>query len=284
MGAATQANISVSLSFALQALSSLVAPASVPNGRISFNLNGLNLTTWNTVYVAQFTLFQGSPTGLAAVLVAGGSLSSGTPYYYKVTATAPNGALNPNGAASTSESTPSNEQTVTPTPGNQTAALTWTALTGATSYNIYRGTSPGAENLLVGTSTTTSFNDTGFAGSSQSPPGSNPGFVEFAISSFTDLDGNTQTMAHVLGFVAVTSGGATATGLLRPGATHGLTWCFQGGTSGGINLNTPGTEVHSDGPAASGTAVSAGSADTLRIVAGGSGTLVVTLGIIGKNS
>jgi len=41
------------------------------------------------------------------------------------------------------------------------ATISWTAATGASYYNIYRGTSPGAETLLAGWVTRTSFTDTG---------------------------------------------------------------------------------------------------------------------------
>ncbi|MBV9450468.1 MAG: hypothetical protein JO345_31720, partial [Streptosporangiaceae bacterium] len=48
------------------------------------------------------------------------------------------------------------------TPGNASVHLTWTASAGATSYNIYRGTTSGGEGATpVGTATTNSFTDTG---------------------------------------------------------------------------------------------------------------------------
>ena len=98
----------------------------------------------------------GAPTGLAASLAAGGSLSSGTTYYYKVTAIDGVGG----------ETTVSNEVNATPSGGNLSVALTWTAVTNAYRYNVYRGTSSGSEILLAGTglpTTTNSFTDTGFA-------------------------------------------------------------------------------------------------------------------------
>ena len=98
----------------------------------------------------------GAPTGLAASLAAGGSLSSGTTYYYKVTAIDGVGG----------ETTVSNEVNATPSGGNLSVALTWTAVTNAYAYNVYRGTSSGSEILLAGTglpTTTNSFTDTGFA-------------------------------------------------------------------------------------------------------------------------
>src|SRR5262249_60468294 len=54
---------------------------------------------------------------------------------------------------------------LTATPGNAQVALTWTAASGATSYNIYRSTSSGGQgNTPVKTGVTgTSFSDTSLA-------------------------------------------------------------------------------------------------------------------------
>ena len=50
------------------------------------------------------------------------------------------------------------------TAGNASVALAWTASTGATSYNIYRGTAPGGEGATaVATTASTSYTDTGLA-------------------------------------------------------------------------------------------------------------------------
>lgn len=106
-----------------------------------------------------------APSGLSATLAAGGSLTSGTTYYYVVTATTYAG-----------ETTASSEVSATPSGGNLTVSLSWTAATAATGYKVYRGTSAGGENLLVGTITsgsTVTFSDTGIAGSSATVPTSN---------------------------------------------------------------------------------------------------------------
>ncbi len=69
------------------------------------------------------------PVFSAPSLTSGGSLSSGTPYFYVMT------ALNSNG-----ETTQSAEVTATPSGGNLKVVLTWTAVPGATGYTIYRST------------------------------------------------------------------------------------------------------------------------------------------------
>lgn len=102
-----------------------------------------------------------SPRNVVATLASGGSLVSGQPYYYEVTAL--------DGAGG--ETTASLEVTATPSGGNLSVALSWDSVAGAVAYNVYRGTSPGAETLLIGSGlpvTTNSFTDNGTAGMSGS--------------------------------------------------------------------------------------------------------------------
>lgn len=80
----------------------------------------------------------GPPQNLAGAAGTGGTLTAGT-YFYKVTAL--DGA---NG-----ETTPSNEVNVTVL-ANGKATLTWNIVPNAQSYNVYRGTSSGAETILTG--------------------------------------------------------------------------------------------------------------------------------------
>jgi len=57
---------------------------------------------------------------------------------------------------------PAPPKNLTATGGTKKVTLTWSASTGATSYNIYRGTSPGGENSTVAAGiTTTSYTNTG---------------------------------------------------------------------------------------------------------------------------
>lgn len=102
----------------------------------------------------------GPPQNLAAAAGgAGGTIPTNT-YYYVVT------ALDGVGG----ETTVSNEVSLLVTLG-QNVTLTWNIVPNAASYNVYRGTAPGAESLLIGTglpqpqnsfgSLTDSFTDTG---------------------------------------------------------------------------------------------------------------------------
>lgn len=113
-----------------------------------------------------------APTGLAVSGVSGGTLTLGQAYYWVVTATYTNTATGASGL----QGPISAEVTFTPSGSQQTAGLSWTAPAAATGYTltgytIWRGTSAGNETVEVGTTLagTTTFNDTGGAGSAQSP-------------------------------------------------------------------------------------------------------------------
>lgn len=116
------------------------------------------------VFTCSDRLTPGAPTSLAKTTSStGGALPAGT-YYYKVTATLPNG-----------ETLPTSEVSATVTGTTSSVSLTWTAPTGngATGYNVYRGTATGAENLLIAviiSGAQTSFIDTGGLTVSASPP------------------------------------------------------------------------------------------------------------------
>lgn len=115
-----------------------------------------------------------APSGLSEALAAGGSLSTGVTVYYKIT------AFNWSG-----ETTASSEVSASPSGGNLSVALSWSALTGVSGltgfgafcagFKIYRGTSSNGENKLVATvaNTATGYTDTGAAGTTATPPVSN---------------------------------------------------------------------------------------------------------------
>jgi hypothetical protein len=95
-----------------------------------------------------------APAAPAAALAAGGTLVVGTPYFYVITAVV--GGI---------EGLQSAEVTATPTTGNQTVNLSWTAVAGATGYRVYRSTATGSyvSPALIGTPTAVSLSDTGLA-------------------------------------------------------------------------------------------------------------------------
>jgi len=118
-----------------------------------------------------YNIYRGTSSGQETLLHSGVTttpfgdtgLTDGTTYYYEVTSVDAGG-----------EGARSSEVVVTPhvlpplpptnltaTPGDTIATLQWTAAQGATSYNIYRGTSSGQETLLHSGVTAAPFGDTG---------------------------------------------------------------------------------------------------------------------------
>lgn len=104
-----------------------------------------------------------APTiGTATATTGTGSLAAGT-YYYVVTATTASG-----------ETVKSSEVSATLSATGE-IAVTWTAVTGATGYKVYRGTATGAENVYYAVSggSSASYTDTGATSTSGSPPAAN---------------------------------------------------------------------------------------------------------------
>jgi hypothetical protein len=83
----------------------------------------------------------GSPFAVSATPSTGGSLVSGTQYFYKITAIDGVGG----------ETMPSNEITGTPSGGNLSNTLVWNTVPNAFGYNVYRSTTTGTEVLLIAT-------------------------------------------------------------------------------------------------------------------------------------
>lgn len=179
-----------------------------------------------------------TPTGSTT----GGTLAAAT-YYYKVT------ALNAVG-----ETTGSTEASVTTTGSTSSVALAWAAVTGATSYRIYRGTAAGSENVYY-TSATNAFTDTGATGTAGTVPVSNttqvsaPGTITAIGSSFGGYlpAGTYYYKITATNQVGETTGSTEASVTLSTsGSSISLTWAavtgatgykiYRGGSSGGENV------------------------------------------------
>jgi hypothetical protein len=105
-------------------------------------------------------------TVVIPTLVTGGTLTSGTPVFYKVTAIGPD----------STETDAMPEVTATPTGTTLSVSLTWAGVTGAASYRVYRGTSAGGESTFQ-TTAAASFTDTGAAGTAGTPPAFNNSYL-----------------------------------------------------------------------------------------------------------
>ncbi len=139
-------NIGASGTFNLQSATNAAGALQVANSSGTLAL-GVS-TSSNTVNIG----------GLAVPVIsslvsgsAGGSLVNGTTYYYRLT------ALDANGG----ETAASAEKNFTAT-ANQKITANWSAISGATGYRLYRGTTPGGETgylSVAGGGTTTYTND-----------------------------------------------------------------------------------------------------------------------------
>jgi parallel beta-helix repeat protein len=153
-----------------------------------------------------------APTIKSVVAAAGGSLTANATYYYKITTTYAGG-----------ESTASNEvPAATGGAGSQSLNLTWTAAQGATAtgYNIYRGTAPGAENVLVAhvPGSATSFQD---KGASPTPAANTSGLSIPAQQPVAmALGGTLATGTYYYKITAISATGETLASNERSGATN----------------------------------------------------------------
>jgi hypothetical protein len=116
-----------------------------------------------SVKVAQGTLCNVTSNAAAPVLTLGTTAGSGgtfaaATYFWKITAKSASG-----------ETLGSNEVTAA-IATNGTQVLSWTAVPGASTYNVYRGTATGAESVIITNTTALTYTDTGNAGAAAAVP------------------------------------------------------------------------------------------------------------------
>jgi fibronectin type 3 domain-containing protein len=244
-----------------------------PTGPTAMTANAQVNLTWNasstaTGYYVKRSTISGTEVQIAAVSTTSYSdnnVTNGTKYYYVVSAY--------NSYGSSANSAEVNATPVAPPPpsapaglvataGNAQVMLTWTASTGATSYNVKRSTTNGSGYQTVGSPTTTSFTNTGLTNgttyyyvvtavdsagesgpSSQAratpaaptqPPSAPTGLTATAGNAQVNLTWNASTGAasyHVKrsttngsGYAQV--GAPTTTSFADPGLTNGTTYYY----------------------------------------------------------
>lgn len=132
-----------------------------------------------------------------------GNLATAT-YYYKITATNTSG-----------ETIGSNEISASVTGPNARVDLQWSTSSGATGYNVYRGTSAGSENTLIASRSGVSLNryqDAGNLTTAATPPGSNTTTLSAPVQtapSTSALGGNLATDTYYYEVTAINDLGET---------------------------------------------------------------------------
>jgi fibronectin type 3 domain-containing protein len=147
------------------------SPPPAPAGLAATAGNGKVTLSWNaSTGATSYNVYRSTTSGGETLLASGdtsisytdNAVTNGTTYYYEVK------AVNSAGASGFSNEVSATPQVSAPpaptglaaTAGNGQVTLGWNASSGATSYNLYRGTASGAETLLASGLTGTSFTDT----------------------------------------------------------------------------------------------------------------------------
>jgi fibronectin type 3 domain-containing protein len=143
--------------------------ASAGNGQVTLSWTGSAGATSYNVYRGTSAGGEGSTaiaTGVTGTSFVNTGLTNGTAYYYKVAAVSGGGtsAMSNEASATPLPPTPSAPTGLAASAADTKVTLSWTASSGATSYNVYRGTTAGGEsttpvasNLTAGTT----YTDTG---------------------------------------------------------------------------------------------------------------------------
>ena len=157
-------------------------------------------------------------------------LTNGTTYFYVVAATYSGGPVAGGGSANSSQvsATPQGAVPAPPTglsatPGNAQVSLSWTASSGATSYNVKRSTTSGGPYTTVGNPTGTTFTNTGLTN------GTTYFYVVSAVNASGESGNSNQVSATPQGVAPAAPTGLTAT----PGnAQVSLSWTASSGATG----------------------------------------------------
>ena len=138
-----------------------VAAPAAPTGLAATAGNAQVSLTWNaSTGATSYNVYRGTAAGgESATAIATGvtgtsytntGLTNGTAYYFTVKAVNAGGTSGAsNEANATPTAAPAAPTGLSATAGNAQVSLTWNASTGATSYNVYRGTAAGGESATA---------------------------------------------------------------------------------------------------------------------------------------
>lgn len=149
------------------------SPPATPTGVVATAGNGqINLgwsaSTGATSYSVKRAIVNGGPyttiTNIATTSYNDASVVNGTTYYYVVSAVNGSGeSANSSQVSATPVAPPTAPTGLAATAGNAQVGLSWTASSGATSYNVKRASVNGGPYTTITNVTTTGFTDTGLA-------------------------------------------------------------------------------------------------------------------------
>ena len=216
-----------------------VGPPPVPANFAATSSDGLVTLTWTdssgaTSYNIKRSTTNGSGyltinTSISATY-ADSTVSNGTAYYYVVTAVGANGESAASAQASATPLAPPAAPTgLTATASNATVTLTWTASSGATTYNIKRSETSGSDYELVGTTSATGYVDTNVVNGA-------PYYYVISAQNVAGEGANsTQVTATPVAALATPSGAIASAG----NGQSGLVWqAVSGATSYTIKRST----------------------------------------------
>lgn len=146
-----------------------------PSGLSAISGNGQVVITWSAVTAASsYNVYWATSTGVTTASVNKSSstslqdtisgLNNGTTYYFIVTALGGGGESTASTQISSMPQVPiaGAPTNLTASPGNAVVNLSWTSVTGASSYNVYRSSASGTQGIKINSSavTATSYSDT----------------------------------------------------------------------------------------------------------------------------
>jgi fibronectin type 3 domain-containing protein len=237
--------------------------ATVANGQV--NLTWSSASGASGYYVKRSTTSGGPYTQIATTATANytdSGLTNGTKYFYVVSAynsygqSANSSEVN---ATPTAPPPPAAPTGLTAIAGNSQVALTWSASTGATSYNVKRSTTSSGPYTTVNSPTVTNYTNTGLTN------GTNYYYVVSAVGASGESANSSQVHATP---AAPATPPAAPTGLQATGgnAQVGLTWTASAAVtsyhvkrsttsgSGYIQIAAPTTANYTDASVVNGTA------------------------------
>jgi fibronectin type 3 domain-containing protein len=150
------------------------APPATPTGLTATGGNASVTLNWTASSGAtSYNVYRGTTsggenatpiiTGITATTFTDTTVTNNTTYYYEVAAVNSTGISNKsNEASATPSAPPAAPANLTATAGNASVTLNWSVVSGATGYNVYRGSTPNGESATpITTVVTNSFNDSG---------------------------------------------------------------------------------------------------------------------------